>query len=220
MTLATRMVTTDLIEIRIWDTFEPSLQSPTPTPISKSAPTPPTAPEPTPKPTPESTPTSGPPPQPALETFDNLDWKEYTVLFPTGWTVRPGVELTTFSSPDGRQVMEIGRQLLQHNSSLIGFTEEYRQELFKQASGWDHFTEKSASGGFIPAGNAVISTFDRRKAPSDCMEDGITYLLRSKYFPKRSMGYSVTSTICQTDLPTWETLRQKMIDSFTEIPTD
>ena len=234
------------IRIRIWDSNEPTLNLPEPTrtptpwrtaiptsipapiatPIPTTTPIPTPTPAPTPPPTrtptpaPEPTPPSGHPPQPVLETFDNSHWKEYTVLFPTGWTVKPGVELTTFSSPDGRQVMEIGRQPLQKNSSLIRFTEEYRQEILKQASGWDHFTEKSALGGSIPAGNAVIITFDRREAPSNCMEDGITYLLRSKFFPKRSITYSVTSTICQTDPPTWKTLRQKMIDSFTEVPND
>ena len=156
------------IRIRIWDSNEPTLNLPKPTPIlaPRFAPIPTTiptpthtpthahthTPTPTPTPTPLTTPTPapaptpGPPPEPVLELFDNSPWKEYTVLFPTGWTVTPSLELTTFTSPDGRQVMEIARQLIQHDSSLGGFADAYRQEFFKQVPQWDHFTEKSARG--------------------------------------------------------------------------
>ena len=151
-----------------------------------------------------------------LELFENSAWKEYTILFPTGWTVKPGLDLTTFSSPDGRQVMEITRQLIQNDSSLGAFAEAYRNEFFKQAPGWDHFAEKSVRGGYVPAGNAVISTFDRRKKPESCTEDGITHILRSKFFPKRSMGYSLTMTLCQEDLDRWQEPRTLMMESFTE----
>ena len=205
------------VTIRIWDSYEPSLKSPTgriPTPIPTPAPTP--VPAPTPIPAPVLIPTPTPVPAPVLELFDNSAWKEYTVLFPTGWTVQPGLDLTTFTSPDGRQAMEIGRHLIQHDASLPGFADEYRQEFFKQAPGWDHFTEKSARGEFIPAGNAVITTFDRRKTPESCTEDGITYILRSRFFPKRSMGYSVTVTLCQEDLDKWDEIRDQMMASFTE----
>ena len=186
----------------------------TPRPVPTRAPTPTPAPTSTPAPTAVPTPT--PIPAPVLELFDNPAWKEYTVLFPTGWTVQPGLELTTFTSPDGRQAMQIGRHPVQHSGSISGFADEYRQELLKQAPRWDHFTEKSVRGEFIPAGNAVIATFDRRKTPESCMEDGITYLLRSKFFPKRSMGYSVTVTLCQEDLQKWEQIRSQMMESFTE----
>ena len=78
------------------------------------------------------------------------------------------------------------------------------------------FHREVGPGDFIPAGNAVISTFDRRKTPADCMEDGITHLLRSRFFPKRSMGYSVTVTLCQGDLDRWQKTRALMMESFTE----
>ena len=116
--------------------------------------------------------------------------------------------------------MEIGRHLVQHDGSLGGFADEYRQEFFKQAPGWDHFTEKSVRGEFLPAGNAVITTFDRRKTAADCTEDGITYLLRSRFFPKRNMGYSVTVTLCQEYLGRWEQIRDRMMESFTEKLTE
>ena len=193
----------------------------TPTPvlvIKPSIPTPTPAPTSTPAPTAIPTPT--PIPAPVLELFDNSAWKEYTVLFPTGWTVKPSLDLTTFTSPNGRQAMEIGRHPVQHDASLGGFADEYRQEFFKQVPGWDHFTEKSARGGFIPAGNAVIATFDRRKTPESCMEDAVTHLLRSRFFPKRSMGYSVTVTLCQEDLQKWGEIRTLMMNSFTEKLTE
>ena len=192
----------------------------TPTPRPEPTPTPTQTPTPTPIPTPTLIPTPTPIPAPVLELFDNSAWKEYTVLFPTGWTVQPGLDLTTFNSPDGRQAMEIGRHLVQHDASIGGFADEYRQELLKQAPGWDHFNEKSARGEFIPAGHAVMSTFDRRKTPESCMEDGITHLLRSRFFPKRSMGYSVTVTLCQEDLEKWEGIRGRMMESFTEKLTE
>ena len=84
----------------------------------------------------------------------------------------------------------------------------------------DHFTEKSARGEFLAAGNAIVTTFDRRKTAADCTEDGITHLLRSKFFPKRSMGYSVTVTLCQEDLEKWEEIRNQMMASFTEKLTE
>ena len=112
--------------------------------------------------------------------------------------------------------MEIGRHLVQRDASLGGFADEYRQELLKQVSRWDHFTEKSARGEFLSAGNAIVTTFDRRKTAGDCTEDGITHLLRSRFFPKRSMGYSVTMTLCQEDLEKWEEIRDQMLASFTE----
>ena len=201
---------------------------PTPTSIPRPAPTltPTPAPAPTPTPAPTSTPaptavpTPTPIPAPVLELFDNSAWKEYTVLFPSGWTVHPDLELTTFTSPDGRQVMEIGRHPVQHDAFVGGFADEYRQEILKQAPGWDHFTEKLVRGEFQPAGNVVITTFDRRKTPGSCTEDGITYLLRSRFFPKRSMGYSVTVTLCQEDLEKWEEIRERMMASFTEKLTE
>ena len=202
--------------------FLPPSSTVTPTPIPTQVPTPAPTPAPTPTPTPTPTaaptpiPTPTPVPAPVLELFDNSAWKEYTVLFPTGWTVQPGLELTTFTSPDGRQAMEIGRHPVQHDAFVGGFADEYRQEILKQAPGWDHFTEKSVRGEFLPAGNAVIATFDRRKTPESCMEDGITYLLRSRFFPKRSMGYSVTVTLCQEDLEKWGEIRDRMMASFTE----
>ena len=116
--------------------------------------------------------------------------------------------------------MEIGRHPVQHDAFVGGFADEYRQEILKQAPGWDHFTEKSVRGEFIPAGNAVIATFDRRKTPENCMEDGITHLLRSRFFPKRSMGYSVTVTLCQEDLQKWQEIRSQMMESFTEKLTE
>ena len=209
------------VTIRIWDSYEPSLKSPTgriPTPRPTSTPIPTPKPTSTPTPTPRPTSTLIPTPilPPVLELFDNSARKEYTVLFPTGWTVQPGLELTTFTSPDGRQVMEIGHHLVQHDASLGGFADEYLQEVLKEAPGWDHFTEKSARGQFLPAGNAVITTFDRRKTAADCTEDGITHLLRSKFFPKRSMGYSLTVTLCQEDLQKWQEIRGRMMASFTE----
>ena len=203
-----------------------STPHPTPTSIPKPVPTrasiPRPAPTRAPTPTPDLTaiPTPTPVPAPVLELYDNSDWKEYTILFPTGWTVQPGLELTSFTSPDGRLSMEIGRHPIQHGTSLAGFADEYRQELLKQAPGWNHFTEKSARGGLIPAGHAVITTFDRRKTATDCTEDGITHLLRSKFFPKRSMGYSVTVTLCQEDLQKWQEIRDQMMESFTEKLTE
>ena len=116
--------------------------------------------------------------------------------------------------------MEIGRHLVQQDASLGGFADEYRQEIFKQVPGWDHFTEKSARGKFMPVGHAVITTFDRRKTPESCTEDGITHLLRSRFFPKRSMGYSVTVTLCQEDLQKWKGIRDQMMASFTEKLTE
>ena len=52
------------------------------------------------------------------------------------------------------------------------------------------------------------------------MEDGITHLLRSRFFPKRSMGYSVTVVLCQEDLQKWQEIRDRMIESFTEKLTE
>ena len=112
--------------------------------------------------------------------------------------------------------MEIGRHPVQHDAFIGGFADEYRQEILKQAPGWDHFTEKSVRGEFIPAGNATVITFDGRKTPESCMEDGITHLLRSRFFPKRSMAYSMTVTLCQEDLGRWEETRRLMLESFTE----
>ena len=183
-------------------------QTPVPTPMPTSTPTPiPTA-------TPIPTPTPVPPP--VLEIFDNTAWKEYTVMFPTGWSAKPGLDLTTFTSPDGRQRMEIGRYLVQFHESVNDLAEAYRNGIFEQAPGWDHFTEKSARGEFITAGNAVIITFDRRKTSGDCTEDGITHLLRSKFFPERSIGYAVTMSVCQEDLGKWEETRRTMMESFAE----
>ena len=52
------------------------------------------------------------------------------------------------------------------------------------------------------------------------MEDGITNLLRSRFFPKRSTGYSVTITLCQEDLERWDETRTLMLNSFTEKLTE
>ena len=187
-------------------TVSPASPSPVSTPIRTSAP----------KPTPSPTQAPTPIPAPELDLFDNSAWKEYTVIYPKGWTVIPSLERAIFTSPDGRQSMEIGRHLIQFHESVNDLAEAHREGVFEQAPGWDHFVEKSAKGEFLPAGHAVIITFDRRKTPEDCTEDGITHLIRSKLFPERSMGYSITMTVCQEDLAAWERTREAMMGSFTE----
>ena len=194
----------------------PTIASFPPTRVPPITNSPTQAPTPTPIPTPTADPAEDP--EPSLELFDNSAWREYTILYPQGAVVKPGLDLTTISLPDGPLVMTIGRHLVQHDSSIGEFADDYRQEFFKLAPAWDHFNETSARGVIIPAGNAVVSTFERRKNADSCTEDGITQLIRSRFFPKRSTGYSITVTICRKDLPTWAPIRQQMLDSFTENP--
>ena len=204
---------------RIWPTATPT---PTPgppvTPTPTPTPRPTQTPTPTPTPSPTPTPTATPVPPPTLTLFDNSAWHEYTILYPHGWAVTPGVDLTTFTDPEDDHRMEIGRHLVQHDSSLGEFADQYRKEFFRLARSWHHFEETSARGVFIPAGNAIIATFTRKKDADSCNEDGITYLLRSRYFPVRSMGYSITMTICLSGLARWEQPRDQILDSFRELP--
>ena len=86
--------------------------------------------------------------------------------------------MTTFTAPDGKHSLEIGRYLAQHYASVGEFADEYRQEILKLNPGWNHFEEKSARGELSDTGHAVIITSDRRNDTGDCTEDGITHLIR------------------------------------------
>ena len=72
------------------------------------------------------------------------------------------------------------------------------------------------TGEYRGATNFVEIRFGRQRTNGDCMEDGVNHLYRSRFFPARLAGYSVTMLVCQEDLGVMEGKRRAVMESFTE----
>lgn len=102
------------------------------------------------------------------------------------------------------------------DASLAGFVDQYRNEWLAQVRIWHDYVATSTTGEFRGPLNFVEMRFRRQISPGSCVEDGITHLYRSRFFPARLTGYSVTMTVCQEDLATMEQKRNTVMESFME----
>ena len=181
-----------------------------PRPIATATPWP-TA---TPEPTATAIPTPTPVPPWKHHTSDELD---YAIRRPYTWT--PSGTSTSESFTDTNNpsnYLTVTSHPFNADWSIARFTDDYRQQQLVEARTWHHYREISAAGKFRGATNYIELHFERQIGPQDCVQDTITHLYRSRFFPKELSGFSVTIAVCADDLHKLSSKRQTILDSFAE----
>ena len=181
-------------------------------PTSTPRPTPTQAPTPTPTPTQTPTPT----PLPDFQTHTS-EAEEYSVKTPYGWahTATGRTDRFTYPAKSGN-ALEITAHDFQPDWSIAHFADSYRSLQLSQIPNWHHYKEISATGEFRDATNYVQIIFERRKTADACVEHAVSHLYRSRFFPVRLKGFSVTMTICKEDLGALGPKREIILESFAE----
>lgn len=145
----------------------------------------------------------------------------YTLNRPCDW--RLDVEsggLTAFVQRQGVASIEILAETIQQEWSLGEFVENYRQRLTSQGPGWQHFRETRVTGEFRGGINYVHLEFRRQVNPGDCVENVVTHLYRSRYFPAKLQGFAVSMSICEDNLRRYDEQREATLNSFAEFQAE
>ena len=104
--------------------------------------------------------------------------------------------------------------------SLGEFVDHYRQGLGSQARSWELFNQVSATGEYRESTNYVHLEYRRQQEPDSCVEDVVTHLYRSRYFPAKLRGYAVTMSICDYSLEEYSDTRETVLSGFREFQTE
>ena len=191
---------------------------PRPTPLSRQVA------RPTPTPTPTPPPTATPLPPPTLPPTAGYRTAEigYSIRHPVDWDVssqRNG-EFLRFTSPEGDAYLEVSVENVFSDWSLGELVDNYRQELGRQARNWESYEQVSATGEYREAVNYVHLEYRRQEEPGSCVEDVVTHLYRSRFFPAKMRGYAVTMSICDSILQEYSEFRETLLSTFREFRTD
>ena len=119
----------------------------------------------------------------------------------------------------GAATIEILSESINKEWSLGEFVENYRLRLMQRAPGWQVYQEKRISGEFRGATNFVRIEFRRQISTGSCVENVVTELYRSRYFPKKLQGFAVSLSICEDSLRQFAQQRDSILSSFQESPT-
>ena len=185
-------------------------RQPTPTPTRTSTPIPPT-----PTPTLTPTPTAIPPRE------YRSGQVGYTLQYPTGWRVeQESGGVVVLASQDGAAFIEILVEPVDSGSSLGEFVEGRRIRRAQQASNWELYEELAIRGEFRGGINYVHQEFRRRENPGSCIENAVSHMYRSRYFPARMQGFIITMSICEDSLRTYGPSRESTLSSFEEFQTN
>ena len=171
--------------------LDTQVPAPTATQRPTSIPTPTATRRPTPTPSPTVT------PLPIRETYANQDFG-YSIDHPYGWTTKTAGSKTLIQ--DHAQTggfIEIHQYPVQKDQSVGDLADAYMESMLRQAPLWTHFDPSWAGGSTNDSGQYLILKFARRKTPNDCKETGEVHIFRSKYVPKRLIGYSLTMATCE-----------------------
>ena len=178
---------------------------------------------PTPQPTatpqlaPTATPVPPPPPRPQLyETYTDPG-AGYSIQHPYGWQVQKGPDKTTFTGQGpvrGFMVVETYPVLASH--SVGELADIHMAKLLAQAPGWVAFSPSWAGAGTNSSGQYFALKFSRQVSESDCPEDGEVHIFRSKYAPKKLVGYAVTMSVCAANQGQLPQSKEAFLKSFTE----
>ncbi len=173
----------------------PATPVPVPAPASRPALVP--ASTPTPTPTPTSVPLPTATPLPPKATYSNQDFG-YSIDYPYGWTTRSaGPETWIQDHAQTGGFIHVHSYPVRKDQSVGDLADAYLENLLRQAREWTYFDPSWAVSGTNDSGQFLVLEFTRRKASTDCLETGKAHIFRSKYAPKRSMGYSLTMAICE-----------------------
>ena len=186
---------------------------PTPTPRPTLRPRPTSTPRPTPTPTLAPTPTPAVPP---LQEYRN-DQAGYTIEYPRDWRVDQETSgVVVLASRNGAAFIEILAEPMSRDGSLGEFTENHRLRVARRAANWELYREISISGEFRGGTNYIHQEFRRREGPTSCIEDVVSHLYRSRFFPARLQGFVVTMSICEDSLRNYGPSRESVMASFEE----
>ena len=170
----------------------------------------------TPQPAPTATPVP-PPPRPQLyETYTDPG-AGYSIQHPYGWQVQKGPDKTTFTGQGpvrGFMVVETYPVLASH--SVGELADIHMAKLLAQAPGWVAFSPSWAGAGTNSSGQYFALKFSRQVSESDCPEDGEVHIFRSKYAPKKLVGYAVTMSVCAANQGQLPQSKAAYLKSFTE----
>ena len=146
----------------------------------------------------------------------------YSIRYPAGWNPGPerNGELVVFAAPEGDAYIELTVEGFLPDWSLGEFTDNYRQTLGRQAQHWESFDQVSATGEYRDATNYVHLEFMRQREPDSCVEEVVTHLYRSRYFPARPKGYAVTMSVCLHSLEEYSGIRERVLSGFREFRTE
>ena len=200
---------------------QPMVTSATLAPTAASTPTPPPTatptPVPTPTPTPLPTPTSTPPPTPEYLDYQNTDLG-FSLKYPYGWTATTGPQGMEAAGPGGPgNQLSVQVEPFQKRWTIDDLLDHHREKTLPEIWTWEHYRETDLSGKYTEEGvNYVEIRFERQKTPADCMEDGVTHLFRSKFFPRKPSGFAVTMTFCAEEPGPLEEKRTTSMNSFRE----
>ena len=187
---------------------------PPPTPTKTATPT--AAPRSTPTPIPTATPIPTPTPLPPFQARHN-EGLGFTIQVPFTWSPSGPAAPGTFTDPGNpANYLEIAVHPMDADWSIAEFTDRYRQNLLAEVRTWHHYREISAAGKFRGTNNYIELHFERQVTADHCVEDVVTHLYRSRFFPTRLSGFSVTMAICQQAFDQWHRHRSISLDSFTE----
>ena len=145
----------------------------------------------------------------------------YTIEYPSGWNIdQETVGVVVIASPDGASYIEILSEPIPREWSLGELTDNYRQRVARRAANWELYREISVSGEFRGATNYIHLEFRRQEDPGDCVENGVTHLYRSRFFPAKLQSFAVTMSICEDSLRRYGPLRETTIlTGFEEFQT-
>ena len=212
---------------------------PTPRPTATPRPRPTQRPTATPRPTPTRRPTATPRPTlrptavptriprptatpalPPMQEYRN-ERSGYSLEYPTAWRVdQEAGGVVVLRSADGAAFIEILSEPISRDWSLGEFTESHRLRVSRRASSWDLYQELSIRGEFRGATNYIHQEFRRREMPGNCIENGVSHMYRSRYFPARLQGFVVTMSICEDSVRAYGPSREAILSSFEEFQTN
>ncbi len=203
--------------------------SPTPTrsPTATPRPQPTRRPTSTPRPTPTRRPTATPrptatstPATPALQEYRN-DRSGYTLEYPIDWTVdQESGGVAVLRSRDGAAFIEILTKPISRDWSLAEFTEDHRAGVLIRAANWQLYQPLAIRGEFRGATNFIHQEFRRRETSSSCIENAVSHIYRTRFFPAELEGFVVTMSICEDSLRTYGSIRESILSSFEEFQTN
>ncbi len=146
----------------------------------------------------------------------------YSIRYPLGWDVDTGRndEIVVFTSQEMDAYIEVSVEDVFSDWSLGELVDNYREGLGRLARTWELFDQVSATGEYRESTNYVELRFRRQREPGSCLEEVVTHLYRSRYFPAKLRGYAVTMSICDNSLKDYSDTRETVLSGFREFQTE
>ena len=157
------------------------------------------------------------PPQAPSQDDHNQHYLGYSIDHPHSWVVRNEGPETLIQDPQGTgNFIEIARYPVKKDQSIGDLADVHMAKMLLQAPQWTAFSPSWGGAKTNNSGLYWVLKFTRQKSSSDCAETGEAHIFRSKYIPKKLVGYSITMATCQpTNAVSLQEIRQ-FLNSFRE----